>query len=114
MRLFVGNLNPKVTEEDIQPVFSAFGIVESLRIEKDHNNKSCGYGYVEFRKETDGISACAQLNGLMLLGQKMEVTKADNPGNPQTPGLPMLPGRLEDEAGNAGLALNTRGKAALM
>lgn len=77
MKLYVSNIHPKVTEEDIRPVFSAFGEIVTLEIKCDHRGKSKGYGFVEFKKEMDGLSAVQQLNDLEILNQSIKVSAVD-------------------------------------
>ena len=132
MKLYVSNIHTKVTNEDIRPVFSAFGDLLSLEIKLDHRGRSKGYGFVEFKKETDAIGAMQQLNGLEILGQKIKVVAADpnqisninNSNNNNTTGnndsllnnidLNGQQSSLKDESGNGGLSLSTAGKLALM
>jgi len=46
--LFVGRLDYKVTEQELERNFKVYGRIESIRLVKDYNNKSRGYGFVEF------------------------------------------------------------------
>ncbi len=73
MKLYISNIPLKVTEEDIHPVFSAFGDVLSLEIKRDHRGKSKGYGFVEFKRETDAKGAMQRLNQIEILGKKVEL-----------------------------------------
>jgi len=77
MKLYIAHIHPKVTEDDIRPVFMAFGEVLSLEIKKDHRGKSKSYGFVEFRREIDAIAAMNKLDGLEILAQKISVTVVD-------------------------------------
>jgi len=139
----VSNIHDKVTEEDIRPVFSAFGEILSLEIKKDHRAKSKGYGFVEFKKEIDAMGAMQQLNDLEILGQKIKVAAADgqshsssqnqsqsteggnhhrrdggiggNYGHRDQGGNHSMPTtKISDDVGNGGMALSTADKLALM
>jgi len=131
MKLYVSNIHTKVTEEDIRPVFSAFGEILSLEIKTDHRHKSKGYGFVEFKKEIDAIGAMQQLNDLEILGQKIKVTAADQPSAGIVGAPNGLVGdadghapnmynnssttvKISEESGNGGLALSAAEKQALM
>eukprot|EP00483_Globobulimina_turgida_P008398 UN08415 len=143
MKLYVSNIHIKVTEEDIRPVFSAFGEILSLEIKIDHRRKSKGYGFVEFKKEIDAIGAMQQLNDLEILGQKIKVTACDQPmhttimseqhqhqhhphghGHSHSHGqdtkeeiqmqITTTNTKISEESGNGGLALSTAERLALM
>jgi len=132
MKLYVSNIHPKVTEEDIRPVFSAFGEILSLEIKMDHRHKSKGYGFVEFKKEVDAMGAMQQLNDLEILGQKIKVAAADQPsgavgiigasapnGNrmesqDHSTNYSQSNTKISDEVGNGGLSLSTADKLSLM
>lgn len=48
-RLYVGNLHPdKVSEEDLESIFSKYGDIRSVKIEKnERTGKSLGFGFVD-------------------------------------------------------------------
>jgi RNA recognition motif-containing protein len=52
--LFIKNLNFETNEEKLIKLFSEIGEIKSLKIIKDDNKKSKGYGFVEF-KNLNGI-----------------------------------------------------------
>merc|ERR1712173_85064 len=122
MKLYVSSIHEKVTEEDIRPVFSAFGEILSLEIKMDHRHKSKGYGFVEFKKEIDAIGAMQQLNDLEILGQKIKVTAAEEPRGLNGIGASAPNGNQHEsmvskigmDEGNGGLALSTADKLSLM
>lgn len=47
-RLYVGNIHFNVTEQDLQAVFEPFGELEFVQLQKDENNRSRGYGFVQY------------------------------------------------------------------
>lgn len=47
-RLYVGNIHFNVTEQDLQAVFEPFGELEFAQLQKDENNRSRGYGFVQY------------------------------------------------------------------
>lgn len=46
-RLYVGNIHFSITEEDLRSVFSPFGELEFVQLQKDDNGRSRGYGFVQ-------------------------------------------------------------------
>ena len=56
MNIYVGNLSPEVTEEDLQQAFEAFGKVESVNVIKDKfSGVSRGFGFVEMPTKAEGM-----------------------------------------------------------
>lgn len=77
MNIFVGNLNLSTTEENLQALFSEFGKVNSVKIIKDfQTDTSRGYGFVDMDEKEEGIIAMKKLNGLVYMGQSMEISEA--------------------------------------
>ena len=77
MNIYVGNLSPKVTEEDLQQVFESCGNVESVKIIKDkYSGGSKGFGFVEMPTKAEAQTAISSLNGKELKGQSIKVSEA--------------------------------------
>ena len=66
MNIYVGNLAPEVTEEEIKQEFTAFGKVTSMSIIKDKcSGQPKGFGFVEMPFGTEGQTTYTyQNNGL--------------------------------------------------
>ena len=63
-KLYVGNLGPEATDDNLKMLFSMFGAVEKAYIIPDHNTMKCqGYGFVVMSDEGDAQKAIAALNG---------------------------------------------------
>lgn len=61
--LYVGELNPEVTEAMLFELFNQIGPVSSIRICRDAiTRRSLGYGYVNYHNVADGERALEQLN----------------------------------------------------
>ncbi len=55
MNIYVGNLAPEVTEEELKQEFTAFGKVTSVSIIKDkYSSESRGFGFVEMPSMIEG------------------------------------------------------------
>lgn len=74
-KLFVGNLDFKTTEEDLDKVFSEFGDIEESIIIKD-GNRSKGFGFVTFSEKADAKKAVEEMNEKDLKGRKITVNIA--------------------------------------
>jgi len=107
MRLYVGQLHENVTDSDLKPVFEAFGEIDFIDLHKDAaTGKSKGFGFVQYKSETDARAALEALNGLEIAGKNIKVGIVDSTNDQK-------PGEL-DEEGTGGMALNAASRAALM
>ena len=77
MKLYVGNLDREVTQEDLKEVFKPFGELGEVTVIKDRsNNVSKGFGFVEMPKKSEAEAAIAGLQGKELKGRSMDVNEA--------------------------------------
>ena len=77
MNIYVGNLSPEVTDEDLQQAFEAFGQVSSVNVIKDKfSGRSRGFGFVEMPAKGEAQAAIDGLNGKELKGQTLTVNEA--------------------------------------
>jgi len=66
-KLYVGNLEHTVTEEELRTLFSEHGGVLSLTIVRDrYSGRSKGFGFVEFANNEDAQKAKQALKGRAL------------------------------------------------
>jgi len=109
MRLYIGNLHPGVSEEDLRQIFEAFGPVTEVKMSKTEDGN--GYAYITYQKETDAKQALAALNGFEIAGQAITVGVVDvaqsNLGADTNAPLEL------DETGG-GLSMTAQGRQALM
>src|SRR4030042_4649450 len=77
MNIYVGNLAPEVTEEELKQEFSVFGEVTSVSITKDkYSGQPRGFGFVEMPSMTEGQAAISGLKGKVLKDRTLEVSEA--------------------------------------
>ncbi|EEH21169.2 hypothetical protein PABG_03400 [Paracoccidioides brasiliensis Pb03] len=61
--LYVGGLDPRVTEDILRQIFETTGHVQSVKIIPDKNSKGLNYGFVEYDDPGAAERAMATLNG---------------------------------------------------
>ena len=77
MNIYVGNLNFKVRENDLQPLFEEFGTVTSVKVITDRETgRSKGFGFIEMEDDAQGAKAIEKLNGVELEGRTLVVKEA--------------------------------------
>ncbi len=80
MKMYVGNLAPEVTEEELRQAFQAFGEVASVSIATDrYSGQPRGFGFVEMPSVAEGQAAIAGLNGKPLKDRTLTVDAARPP-----------------------------------
>lgn len=76
MTIYVGNLNYRASEEDLNDLFSEFGEVNSVKIIKDNaTGRSKGFGFIEM-DETVTQQAIDALHETEFMERKLIVNKA--------------------------------------
>lgn len=85
MNIYVGNLTPETTEDDLREAFASFGDVASVKIIRDGaSGESRGFGFVEMPDEEQARAAIGQMNDKEVKGNQIRVeagrTKAAAPG----------------------------------
>jgi cold-inducible RNA-binding protein len=77
MNIYVGNLSPQATEDDLKKAFEVFGQVESANIIKDKfSGESRGFGFVQMPSKQEAQKAIEQMNGTDLMGRTINVNEA--------------------------------------
>lgn len=73
--IFVGNLAPDTTENDVRELFSQYGIVRSIKLATDIFSGKCrGFGLVEMEGH-EARAAMAELDGSMYKGKGLRVSE---------------------------------------
>jgi RNA recognition motif-containing protein len=77
MNIFVGNLAPEVTEDQLAELFRPFGDVKSVEVARVlFTDASRGFGFVEMPGRQHSLAAIAGLNGKELAGRPLRVNEA--------------------------------------
>lgn len=75
--IFIKNLDEKVDEEKLKSLFSQFGALKSVAIMREEaDNKSKGFGFVNFEDAADAMNAVNELNGKDVQGKAVFVGRA--------------------------------------
>ncbi|MBU1037234.1 RNA-binding protein [Patescibacteria group bacterium] len=81
-KLYVGNLDYDVSEQDLADFFSTAGTVQSAKIiTNPDSGRSKGFGFVEMGSDAETQEAVSKLNGAELNGRPLTVNEA----RPQKP-----------------------------
>lgn len=77
MNIYVGNLDFKAEESDLESLFAEFGTVESAKIIIDkYSGRSKGFGFVIMDNDEEAKKAIEELNGKSYKNRDMVVNEA--------------------------------------
>ena len=77
MNIYVGNLNFKVDENDLERLFGEFGDVSSSNVIVDKfSGKSKGFGFVTMENQDEANEAIDKLNGSSFEDREIVVNEA--------------------------------------
>jgi len=77
MNIYVGNLSPETTEDDLRQAFEAFGQINTATVIKDKfSGESRGFGFVEMPSKNEAQTAIDEMNGKDLKGRTVNVNEA--------------------------------------
>jgi len=74
--IYVKNVNPEVTQEEFEKLFSKYGPYISCALAKDESGASKGFGFVNYEKHEDAKKAVEELHDSELHGKKLFVARA--------------------------------------
>jgi cold-inducible RNA-binding protein len=86
-KLYIGNLSPATTAEDLRMLFARAGGVLSVELIKDkRTGKPKGFAFVNMVSQGDAGKAVSEFNGYRLDQRRIKVmaAKAGKPGRSQT------------------------------
>jgi cold-inducible RNA-binding protein len=79
-KLFVGNLNYRMTAEDMRAAFSEFGeVVDCIVMTDKFSGRSKGFGFVTFATPEEADAALNALNGKEVMERQIFVSVARPP-----------------------------------
>ncbi|HTT08005.1 MAG TPA: RNA-binding protein [Gammaproteobacteria bacterium] len=82
MSIYVGNLSPTTTEEEVRNLFTEFGAVESVNLLTDrYTGESRGFGFVKMYNKA-ALAAIEALSKRSIDGRTLKVSEA----KPREPG----------------------------
>lgn len=73
--LFIGDMDPSVTNEQLRTHFEGIGELSLCKIHWDNLGRSRGTGEIGFKDKEDAQNAIEQLNGSELQGQEIRVER---------------------------------------
>lgn len=77
MNIYVGNLDFKVDETDLEGIFEEFGTVSSSKIITDkYSGRSKGFGFITMENQDEANKAIKELNGTTLKSREIVVNEA--------------------------------------
>jgi len=75
-KLYVGNLEYSITDEDLEKLFSSEGSVTSAKVIRDMEGNSKGFGFVEMETEEDAAKAIDKYNKSIFKDRSIFVNEA--------------------------------------
>ena len=77
MNIYVGNLDYKVTEDDLENVFSKYGSISSSSVITDkYSGRSKGFGFITMDDDEEAKKAIEELNETQLESRNIVVNEA--------------------------------------
>jgi RNA recognition motif-containing protein len=78
VKLFVGSLPYSINDQSLEELFTQFGAVESAKVilDRDNNNRSKGFGFVEMTNDDEAKAAIEALNNKEVEGRTIVVNEA--------------------------------------
>lgn len=77
MKIYVGNLNYRTTEDELNQLFSDFGDVKSVQIIKDKmSGRSKGFGFIEMEDDAEAKEAIEALHETDFAERNLVVNEA--------------------------------------
>jgi len=74
--LYAKNLDPEMTQEEFENLFTPFGTVTSCVLQTDEEGNSKGFGFVNYESHEQAEEAVATLNDTEVKGRKIFIARA--------------------------------------
>jgi cold-inducible RNA-binding protein len=76
-RVYVGNINYRTTETELQALFAEYGTVEEVKLITDrYTGRSKGFAFVEMATDEQAETAITALNGKVVDERELKVAEA--------------------------------------
>lgn len=83
MKIYVGNLSYRTTEDALKDVFDDFGDVDDVAIICDRETgRSRGYGFISMDNDQSALEAIESLQGRELDGRPLTINQARKQAKP--------------------------------
>ena len=77
MKIYVGNLSYRASDDDLRAAFEPYGTVASAQVMMEHGTgRSRGFGFVDMPNADEANAAIAALNGKEILGRPVRANEA--------------------------------------
>ncbi len=77
MNIYIGNMSPNTTEDNLRQAFEGFGEVATVKIITDRDSgQPRGFAFVEMSDKEEATAAIGALNGQDLDGNPLKVSEA--------------------------------------
>lgn len=77
MNIYIGNLNYRVREAELQQILEEYGTVDSVKLIIDRDtNRSKGFAFAELPNDAEAKIAIKELDGAEYEGRQMVVKEA--------------------------------------
>ncbi len=77
MQIYIGNMNYRTTEEDVNTLFSQYGEVESVKLISDRETgRAKGFGFVTMTDDAAAKEAIEALNEKEYEGRTLRINEA--------------------------------------
>ncbi|XP_043942154.1 polyadenylate-binding protein 4-like [Protopterus annectens] len=76
--IYVKNFGEDMDDEKLQLLFDKYGPTVSVKVMRDQDGKSKGFGFVSFERPEDAQNAIACMNGKKINGKELYVSRAQN------------------------------------
>lgn len=74
--VYAKNVDPEVTDEEFEKLFTKYGKITSCVLQRDEDGKSKGFGFVNFEDHNEAQKAVDELHDSEFKGQKLFVARA--------------------------------------
>ena len=74
-RIFVGNICPSVTVDDLRELFTKFGVIENVYLVNDEHSSNSKFGYVIMKRKKDADQVLDEMSEISLKGRKLKLDR---------------------------------------